>query len=207
MDRTIYGRVYAALEKRAAAPGSSALLAGALKAIRRGRLLKAVKRLNAAASPEVRLGKMNPLRLFTTTTRTPLRAENVRPITAGERAAGRMSGRSGVDAYATAYGSGGGHVPPSHSEWKTKDLTREVTRLSPAKILAAVGLTGAGGAVASSGGRSGAGTGHVSGGTRSVVDVLGAYPALAAALGLGVVGATGAATYSAAGKKRKETKD
>jgi len=112
-------------------------------------LTKVLQRLSGLYSkmaPEVNAsnwGKFNPLRLFTSKTRTPVSVTNTRPFTPAEL------GKAPTGSGEYAYGGGGGGQGPirPYSELPSTGGFKETTRLSPAKILAALGL-GTGGTAA-----------------------------------------------------------
>lgn len=205
MNNEIRSYVYAVLEKQAAPIGALSRVAGVGRAAMRGNIRQAIKRLLSATSPKVNPGKYNPLRIFTSTRTMPLRAENVRPITAAERAAAAVEGKNGAEAYLTAYGSGAGKIAPGYSEFKHPTGTRETTRVSPGRVLAALGLTGAGGIAASTTGDT-VNNDNLSG-KKSVIDIIKSNPKLMAALGIGTAGTVGAGIYIASKNGKRKNKD
>lgn len=151
----------------------------------------AFARLIARMQPKVRLrGKFDPRRLFTSTRHNVIqRAENAVAGSGG----GAASGRAG----ASEYGDAG---IPRWSEVPNKGGVRDVTRLSPAKVVAA--LLGLGGtAAAASGGSAPAAP------AQALAGNAGLYAKLLAALGgTALVGGGAYAASRADDEKDKKRK-
>lgn len=104
-------------------------------------LLRLVRRARVKASPKVNAdnwGTFDPRRLFVKRRSAAL---TVRNIGGGSGGTGSGSG--------AAYQGGAGVDVPTYSDLGSTTTLRETTRLSPARILAALGLAGAGGVAAS----------------------------------------------------------
>ena len=114
------------------------------------RLSRALLRLRTKASPKVNAAtwsKLDPRRLFTTTRPTTTTATNFRGGAVADAVRGAAT-RGAYDAYS---GGGGGRIR-AFGELEHLGGAGETTRISPAKILAALGLGGIGAGIASSGG-------------------------------------------------------
>jgi hypothetical protein len=114
------------------------------------RLSRALLRLRVKASPKVNAStwfKLDPRRLFTTTRHTTTTATNFR----GGAVADAVRGSATQGAYGAYSGGGGGRIR-AFGELEHLGGTGETTRISPAKILTALGLGGLGAGIASSGG-------------------------------------------------------
>ena len=145
-------------------------------------LVSTGKRIAVKLHPKVNPDKLNWFtRLFTTTKTVPTTIRQSGSVTE----ALKNMGEGGLP-----YGVGGG-LDSSLFSTKAKGM-RSVTRLSPEKILAALGITGGAGAMA--------------GGSSAPAPSFGGKKALIAALlGLGAAGAGAAALSSS--KKKKDTED
>lgn len=113
------------------------------------RLLRALLKLRIKASPKVNASnwsKYDPRRLFTTKRVTPTTATNFKPGTTAGGVAHGVSGAYRAGAYQP--GAGGGAIR-AFGELERLGGFNTTTRLSPGKILAALGILGGGGALAS----------------------------------------------------------
>lgn len=146
MRKEVYTKFAEALEKgraaKAAAARAEVVHTKFAEALEQRRLQKkagygALARIITRLSPKVKTpGKLNPLRLVTTTTQKSLKATNAPTGAAG----------AGGSAYGGAYQGGAGGI---RSYGDLRQLAnRTTTRLSPGKILAALGVGGGGAAAA-----------------------------------------------------------
>lgn len=185
------------LQKQAQVARAAGAATPALK-----RLSRALLRLRVKASPKVNAAawsKLDPRRLFITTRPTTTTASNFR----GGSVADAVRGVETHGAYGAYSGGGGGRIR-AFGELRHLGGVGETTRISPSKILAALGGLGAG--IASSGGADPAPP-SVSDKVREFVQTMRDNHKLtiglaAGGLGAGAVGA-GALAMNAGKKKEK----
>lgn len=161
-------------------------------------LLRVLRRAWVKASPKVNAdswGRFDPRRLFVRRHSAALKVRNVGGASGGSGAGTGVGG---------AYQGGEGNVAvPTYADLGNTTTMRETTRLSPARILAALGLAGAGGGAVMS----------ASGGSKpeqsGLIDYIKANPGLAALLAGGTALAAGgvAAGIASSGRNKKRKKE